>query len=114
MNASVQQIPSSVTNSSFPAGVLLVAGRIRAKPRKITTQAGPLHLTLVTLPAPDEFTSPSTVEIRSKNALGEQGDAIKLKCRIGGRVRPYDKTDRDTGEVTKAQICNIDLTAIED
>jgi len=112
MNAAVQQIAPSATPANLPVGHIVIAGRIRSK-RRINTQNGPLHLTFVTLPAPDEFSSPSTVELRSNSPLGDAGNDVRVKCRIGGRVRSYNKTDPETGESTKGQICNMDLTVIE-
>lgn len=112
MNAAVQQLPQAAAGTIKPGEVALV-GRIAGK-RRIPTQAGHLWLTLVKLPAPDEFTSPQTVEIRSTDSLGDIGQDIKVKARVGGFPRAYNVTDKDTGEVRNVRTADIrlDLVAV--
>ncbi len=110
MNAAVQQIAQ--TGNQPASAVTFIAGRIAAK-RRISTQNGPLHLTLVTMPAADEYSSPSTVEVRSKAAIGETGETVRLKCRVGGRARSYKGTDPETGEVRPVRTAEITLELIE-
>jgi hypothetical protein len=111
MNAAVQQIATQPGNQPV-AAITFIAGRIAAK-RRISTQAGPLVLTLVTMPAADEYSSPSTVEIRSKAAFGESGETVRVKCRVGGRARSYKGTDPETGEIRPVRTAEITLELIE-
>lgn len=61
-------------------------------------KAGKTFLHLVVLPAADEYSSPSTVEINAESRLGEIGNPIKIPVRIGGFRRQYKATDQETGE----------------
>lgn len=111
MNAAVQQI-ATATGNPQPVAQTLIAGRIAHK-RRIATQNGPLILTLVTMPALDAYSSPSTVEVRSKSPIGDTGEEVRVKCRIGGRARSYKGTDPETGEMKPVRTADISLEAIE-
>lgn len=65
--------------------------------------------TVLTLPAPDQYSSPQTVEIRSKAVFGRPSEDVTVRVAIGGFRRGY--TDKH-GE--KAYATNISLSAIED
>ena len=78
--ATVSAIPGPAT---VPTGVAYITGQIRFKSKAITTKSGRLFLTVIALPAPDEFTSPailelydgfSIVEIDAKRAINSKGD----------------------------------------
>lgn len=112
MNAAVQQIAPSATPSAPAVAQTVIAGRIAHK-RRISTQNGPLHLTLVTMPAPDAYSAPATVELRSRAALGDVGEELRTKCRISGRARSYKGTDPETGEVRPVRTAEISLEVIE-
>jgi hypothetical protein len=88
-------------------------GKISAY-RRIKTQQGQMHLTLLTLPAPDEYSSAQTVELRSRlSKLGEIGDEVTVIARVGGFRRSYDQTDSETGEIRKVQTANLTLDVVE-
>lgn len=61
-------------------------------------RANQQYYTQLRTPAPDEWSHPSTVEVRSKDKLGETDDVLNLRCRLSGSVRSFQYTDRDTGE----------------
>lgn len=77
----------------------LIRGRISGKSRKFSTRDGStLYETPVTLPAPDEWSSPSTLPIRSRERLGDIGETFTGKVRIAGTARPFTYTDKVSGE----------------
>ncbi len=88
--AQVSQIqkPQSLINQA------ILQGKIAGK-RKIKTQEGTLHLTLVKLAARDEFSHPSTVEIRSYDPLGELEETIQVKVQLGGMPNNYQSKSTD-------------------
>jgi len=49
-----------------------------------TSNGKPSFLTLVKTPAPDRFTAPSTVEIRSAARLGAVGEEVELFASLKG------------------------------
>ena len=61
---------------SLPLGQARIAGRIDSMRRNLG-QAGSVYRTLLKLPAPDSYSSPSTVEVRSTERLGAQGLLVK-------------------------------------
>lgn len=69
---------------------------------------------ILVLPAPDEYTSPSTVCVLSKHRLGEREEMVIVDVRIGGYKRSYRATDRETGEQRSVQTADVKLFAIED
>lgn len=55
--------------------------------------------TEVTLPAPDEYSPPATVEVRSKKRIGQSGETIECLVSCGGyRGKSFVYTDKETGE----------------
>jgi hypothetical protein len=73
---------------------VLVVGRIEAVRRHEK-----MNYTMVRIPAPDEYSMPSTVEIRSSTRFGDPGDQCRQLCTLTGFAeRPKQITDRNTGE----------------
>lgn len=96
----------------LPVPETLLHGRI-ANRRRIQTKNGPQVVHVVKLPAPDAFTSPQTVELRGSKSLGEVGDDITVKVRIGGYGRSYKATDAETGEQRTVATADNSLTVVE-
>lgn len=70
--------------------------------------------TVVTCPNPDPYGSPATVEIRSTKQIGAIGEAVKVRCRLGGfRGRPFQSVDKETGEVKVHRRVSMTLDAVE-
>lgn len=105
--------PAQVAQLNPAIGVALLAGRV-GNARKINGTNGSYWLTLVTMAAPDEFSSPSTVELRSKQKLGDRDDIWRGKVRISGFRRSYKTTDQETGEQRAVQTADIRLEVISE
>jgi hypothetical protein len=102
----------AVSPQAAPNGVAFINGKITGK-RSISTQGGRLWLTLVRMPSADEFSSGSSVELRSSQSLGDVGELVKVKVQIGGYPRAYNTTDKDTGEVRNVRTADIRLSVVE-
>lgn len=100
--------------STIPAkGVIpmevLVKGRIDAKRSHDGTR-----YTRILTPAPDAYSRPQTVEVRSKSNLGDRGEEVTVNCKLGGYTRkPFRTTDKDTGETSMVTPVDLTLDAIE-
>ena len=91
----------------------ILNGRI-ANVRRIQTKSGPQFVHVVKLPAPDQFTSPQTVELRGLKRMGGVGDdLVGVRVRIGGYGRSYKVTDADTGEVSVIPTADNSLTIVD-
>lgn len=55
------------------------------------------HYTIITTPAPDEFSHPSRFKLVSVNPIGQVGQTIEFTAAIRGTVRPKQYVDRQTG-----------------
>lgn len=106
----VAPLPSAQAPAA-PNGVASLSGRINSF-RRVAGQNGSVWLTILKMPAADEFSSPQTVELTSAEKLGDRGEPWKGRVQIGGFGRVYDSTDKHTGEVSKVQTANIRLTVI--
>lgn len=97
MSAAAPQV-TSLPAAQAPNGIAYIAGRIeRSTPKN--GKDGRYFLTLVKMPAPDQFTSPATVELSSDQQLGARGDEIRVKVRVFGYPRSYTtKPSRDYPE----------------
>lgn len=94
-------------------GQTYIQGRI-AYARTQKTEAGRIHLTLLKVPAVDQYSHPSTVEISSQNKLGDVNDDWKGLCNITGYPRTFDgKPDPETGEVKTIRTATINLRVVE-
>jgi hypothetical protein len=73
---------------------VLVRGRLE----KSRLYEGTRYSQIIT-PAPDVYSRPQIVEVRSKERLGDVGDEVAVACILGGFSRkPYKAVDRQTGE----------------
>lgn len=98
--------------ASLPSLEVTIHGRI-ANRRKVQTKTGAQLVHVVKLPAPDQFTSPQTIEVRGVKALGQVGDDVTFKARVGGYGRSYKVTDAETGEQQTIQTADNSLTVVE-
>lgn len=110
MNAPVNLAPvtSSAARPSvraaLPAMCMQIVGKIEAV-RRYENKS----YTRVICPAPDLYSKPSVVEIRSTGRLGVKDDEIDVNARLSGYTRkPYRVTDQGTGE--QSTITPVDHT----
>lgn len=88
---------------------VLVRGRIDAKRSHDGTR-----YTRILTPAPDAYSRPQTVEVRSKSNLGDRGEEVSVHCKLGGYTRkPFRTTDKETGETAMVTPVDLTLDAIE-
>lgn len=66
-----------------------LVGRI-AHVRSVGTQGTKTFRTLLKLPAPDSYSSPSTVEVRSTERLGPVDGDVSILVIIGGFPRSFE------------------------
>lgn len=79
--------------TSPAVGVCFIAGRV-VKARRFTDKAGEKRVaTLLTLPAPDAYSSPSTVEVFSTEPVGVAGDDVRVKVRVSGTRNAFSYKD---------------------
>ena len=89
---------------------VLVRGRLE----KARLYEGKRYSQIIT-PAPDAYSRPQIVEVRSKARLGDIGDEVSVACTLGGFSRkPYRVTDKQTGEVVTVTPVDHTLDAVED
>lgn len=100
--------PAQTSQASIKAGQVLLAGRITA-----VRKAGQSFIHLLVLPAPDAYSSPSTVEIIADKRLGDAAADARILCRVGGFRRQYKATDKDTGEIRQVTTADNKLFGIE-
>ena len=103
---------SGVAKPSLPSQQAQLSGRIVSR-RKINTKNGPQIITIAKLPAPDEFTSPQTVELRSLGSIGAAGEDFSCIVQVGGYGRSDKSVDAETGEQRQVQTADNSLTVVE-
>jgi len=98
--------------AGLKVGQLLISGRL-AGVRPISTKQGRKFLHKVQLPAPDEFTSPAIVELRSDQKLADTvGEIVRCKAQLGGYSRSFTYNDKQTGEVIRGEQITMTLDVI--
>jgi hypothetical protein len=103
---------AQASSIALALGVCQLKGRVASR-RVINTKNGRQVISTVKLPAPDSFTSPQTVELRSAKSLGEVGEDITVAVKVGGYGRSYQTTDPETGERRNVQTADNTLTVQE-
>ena len=69
--------------------------------------------TLIKTPAPDAYSYPSTIAVRSKSRLGTVGEEVTVTCRIGGVPRTFKRVDKETGEEVTVRTADAYFNVIE-
>jgi len=88
---------------------VMVHGRVEAS----RTHDG-VRYTRILTPAPDAYSRPQTVEVRSKQPFGAKGDEVKVLAQLGGYTRkPFETKDKSTGEIFKVTPVDMTLDAVE-
>lgn len=83
---------------------------------KITAQRfqHPNYYTTIVCRAPDEFSAPPVVEVRSVGQLGPDNTVVKVNCKLGGFLgRPYEVVDRNTGAKRQVRSCILTLDQVQ-
>lgn len=106
------QFPQS-SNKPLPMFQAAVRGRV-ANVRQQTFQGiGKVFLTVLRLPAVDEFSYPATIEVRSERSIGKKDDEVEGAVVIGGYSDSWERTDKQTGEVEVIPTARINLVWVE-
>ncbi len=93
----VVKLEEKKNHSAVKAMHVMVTGRIEG-----SKSYDGKRYTQVMTPAPDAYSRPQLVEIRSKSKLGEKGEEISCQCVLGGFQRkPYETKDKQSGEIVK-------------
>ena len=107
MNAPVATSPTQGTRPTYNQAI--VKGKITERRRHEKS-----FFTRVITPAPDPYSRPQTLDIRSKASLGQVGDEVVVPVQLGGYTRkPFRYTDKDTGETTMVTPVDHTLDAVE-
>lgn len=97
------------TATSIKPMQVMVHGRVEAS----RTHDG-VRYTRILTPAPDAYSRPQTVEVRSKQPFGAKGDEVKVLAQLGGYTRkPFEAKDKSSGEIFKVTPVDMTLDAVE-
>jgi len=107
--SAVQPIQSAAAARAVAPMEVFIRGKIDAQRRH-----GQVRYTRIVTPAPDPYSRPQTIEVRSKGQLGSTGDEVTVTAKLGGYTRKaFRSTDKDTGEVTTVTPVDLTLDALE-
>lgn len=109
MNASVENLPQTGKARAVIPMQVTVKGRVDASRRHEQTR-----YTRILTPAPDAYSRPQTVEVRSKQKLGDIGEEITVLAQLGGYTRKaFRSVDKETGETSMVTPVDLTLDAVE-
>ena len=94
----------SIETKPLIAGQAIVNGRILEVYRP---DAGGVFTT-ITLPAPDAYSSPANVSVRSDRMIGKPHEDVSVKVRIAGYRRSFKDRNGETQYITENQLFLID------
>lgn len=101
--------PTPISPSKTAFNTATISGRILEAMKRDQT-----WYTLVTTPAPDAYSHPQTLEIRSKQKIGSAGEDCQVGVMVGGFRRKQQYADKETGELKESSFTRVMLDAIED
>jgi hypothetical protein len=87
---------------------VVVEGKIVSQRRHENRQ-----YTVIRCAAADEYSHPSTLEVRSAQRLGDVDEVVKLEVRVSGTLRSFAYTDKNTGESRKGNDGRVYFDVIE-
>lgn len=99
---------SSLTGTQTKSGTIYVIGRVDS----VRRFDGRTYTRLV-MPAPDQYSSPSTIEFESTSRVGEAGDDVKVTLLLSGYRNDYKSLDKETGELRSIRSARITLKLVE-
>lgn len=80
--------------TAIPPMRVFIKGRVEA-----SRMHEGVRYTRVITPAPDAYSRPQMLEVRSRSKIGERGEDVQFVAVLGGFQRKaYSYTDKDTGE----------------
>lgn len=88
-----------------------VTGRLGTR-SSMQMKEGKRWLQLLVTPAPDPYSMPSVVELKSKDPLGQEGEDWSGFIKIGGYPNNYEVTDRD-GVIKQVRSARVVLEVVE-
>lgn len=102
--------PAQSSQQPGGLGVAYLRGKLVFR-RRVTRQGVAGFLQLLALPAPDQYSHPSTVEVFSAQPLGETGTEVSCKVVIGGYPRSYEtKREDEDGRMERVTVRTADNT----
>lgn len=106
MSAAVSEVPK--IGGAAALNRVTIKGKVTSRRR----HDGMVY-TLLTCPAPDEYSKPQIIEVRSAQPLGDRDEVVTIQATVGGYPNNFEMTDRDTGEKRRIQSARITLDAVE-
>lgn len=89
-------------------GIVMIAGRVE----DYRAHEGAIF-TVVAIPAPDAFSMPGVVEIRSADPLGAVGQMVDVRCKVSGYPgKPFTVVDEKTGRNRSVRRVNVTLEVV--
>lgn len=89
-----------------------ITGRI-ASVRRIKTAQGDLFLTVLKMAAPDPYSHPSTIEVRSNTRIGKPDDDWSGVVSLSGMANNYQVKNKETGEIDTVRSARNEFTVVE-
>lgn len=96
--------PAEIGNKPLPANQTILRGRV-VEIKKNDSGC----FTAIALPAPDQYSHPQTVEVRSRSIIGRPQEDITVRVVVGGFRRGYKDKNGEQQYAT-----NNTLNAVED
>ena len=107
MEAVAMNKPATAANQNLMQ--VVIKGKIDA----IRRFDGKTYTRLIT-PAPDAYSRPQVVEVRSGQRLGARDDEVTVLSKLGGYARKaFRATDKETGEQLMVTPVDLTLDAVE-
>jgi len=72
--------------------VCTIEGRV-----DFVSNANGVFYSVVMLPAPDSYSRPAAVSVKSRNQIGQPGQEITIDCRVDGFSKSFRRKDNTEG-----------------
>ncbi len=109
--ANVKSIEGKAKTFPVTVNQAVVGGRLGPR-RTMNLKEGKRFLQLLMTPAPDPYSMPSVIELKSLQPVGGEGDEWTGVVRVGGYPNNFNVTDKD-GVVTSVRSARVVLEVVE-
>lgn len=105
-------MPDQQPGSSAPAPIncAFFRGRVAGFRTYESADGATRVVTALRLAAADEYSSASAIEVDGPEQLGKPGEVVSVKCDVGGSLRPFKWTDKESGELKRGTEARVRFT----
>lgn len=104
----------SIKGAEVAKNEVMIYGKVMGVRSETSKAKEKFFFTLIRLPSSgDEFETPGTVEVMSREKFGQAGELVTARCRLTGYGRRYNRKPDEDGVIESVQTADVKLRLVE-